>query len=121
MTWTRTELETIGSVTEIEIAPARADGTAGTYRPIWVVRVGDDLYVRSFRGTDGRWYRSASQRGAAQVRADGTEHRVRLDRADDVDRSVIDDAYRAKYGRSSYVDVMVTPDAAATTLRLVAR
>jgi hypothetical protein len=31
----------------------------------------------------------------------------------------VDAAYRSKYGRWSYVDAMVSPDAAATTLRLV--
>lgn len=37
----------------------------------------------------------------------------------DVDQAAVDGAYRAKYGRSSYVDAMVTDAAAATTLRLV--
>ena len=35
------------------------------------------------------------------------------------DRAAVDDAYGAKYGNSSYVDAMVTPDAAATTLRVL--
>jgi hypothetical protein len=45
--WTSEELTRIGSATELQIASARGDGTLGKPRTIWVVRVGDDLYVRS--------------------------------------------------------------------------
>jgi hypothetical protein len=54
--WTAEELDTIGAADELEIAALRPDGI----RPattIWVVRVGDDLYVRSYRGRAGRWFR----------------------------------------------------------------
>jgi hypothetical protein len=41
---------------------------------------------------------------------------------DDADRDAIGQAYRAKYARygSTYVDPMVSADATATTLRLIA-
>ncbi len=43
--WSHSELATIGTADEIHIAPDRADHTPGPAVPIWVVRVGDDLYV----------------------------------------------------------------------------
>jgi hypothetical protein len=119
--WTSEELELIGTATEVDIAPLRANGSPREYTTIWVVRVGDDLYVRSYRGADGHWYRHAVDRRRARVRVDGIEHDVAFDVADSVDRAAVDAAYRDKYGRSSYVDAMVAPDAAATTLRIVPR
>jgi hypothetical protein len=57
--WSDSELATIGRADEIHIAPDRADHTPGPSVTIWVVRVGDDLYVRSYRGPSGSWYRRA--------------------------------------------------------------
>ena len=46
-TWTSDELDKIGSAEELQIASLRRDGTLRKPVTIWVVRVGDDLYVRS--------------------------------------------------------------------------
>ena len=120
--WTPDELDRIAAAEELEMAPLRADGTARRPVPIWVVRAGEDLYVRSWRGTDGSWFRAARATHAAHVRAGGIDKEVALVGAEhDVDDAV-DRAYRAKYGRyPSYVEPMVRPAAKATTLRLVPR
>jgi hypothetical protein len=120
-TWTRDELATIGATREVDIAPRRADGTLGPSTTVWVVRVGDDLYVRSYRGRGGTWYRAALGTHQGHLHAGGLDDDVAFDEDHGTDRTEIDAAYRAKYGRSSYVDAMVTSDAAATTLRLVPR
>ena len=44
---------------------------------------------------------------------------MRFEQADVVEPTLIDDAYRVKYGRSPYVDAMVSAEAAATTIRLL--
>lgn len=49
-TWTSDELRRVGEAEELRIAPRRHDGTLRKPVTIWVVRVGDDLYVRSYRG-----------------------------------------------------------------------
>ncbi|MEU6373557.1 DUF2255 family protein [Streptomyces sp. NPDC046909] len=49
-TWTSAELTRIEHAEELGMSPSRADGTSRAPVPIWVVRDGDDLYVRSFRG-----------------------------------------------------------------------
>ena len=46
-TWTNDELAKIGAAEELEIASLRRDGTLRNPVTIWVVRVGDDLCVRS--------------------------------------------------------------------------
>ena len=48
--WTSDELSRIGQAEELQITSARPDGTMRPYVTIWVVRVGDDLYVRSAFG-----------------------------------------------------------------------
>ena len=45
--WTSEELNKIGKAEELQIASLRKDGSLRSMRIIWVVRVGDDLYVRS--------------------------------------------------------------------------
>jgi hypothetical protein len=59
--WTAEELDTIEAAEELEIAALRPDGTLRPFTTIWVVRVGDglcdDLYVRSWQGRGGGWFR----------------------------------------------------------------
>lgn len=72
-TWTKDELTKIGEAEELEIAPLRRDGTLRKPVPIWVVRVGDDLFVRSWRGRTGGWFRDTQVRHAGHIRAGGIE------------------------------------------------
>ena len=55
--WTQDELDRIGSADELQIAPRRRDGTLRRLVTIWVVRLGDDLYIRSYRGRSDAWFR----------------------------------------------------------------
>lgn len=120
--WTADELHAIGQAGELEVAPARLDGTLRRPIPIWVVRVGDDLYVRSYRGRDGRWFRAAQATHEGHISAGGVEKDVRFVEIDDAGTNeAVDEQYLAKYGRygARYVDSMVAPGARATTLKLV--
>ena len=118
--WTAEELGRIGAAEELEMAPLGADGTPRRSVPIWVVRAGADLYVRSWRGTAGGWFRAAQASHAARVRAGGVERDVDLVEVGDDVTDAVDAAYRDKYGRSpSYVEPMVRAEAQMTTLRLV--
>ena len=121
-TWTSNELNLIAKADELEIAPLRRDGTPRRPVPIWVVRDGDDLYVRSFRGTDGGWWRTARASHEGHIRSGGVDKNVTfVEVADSATNDRIDTAYRTKYGRfgDAYVNPMVT--ARSTTLRLVPR
>lgn len=117
--WTTEELDRIERARELELTSARPDGALREPVTIWVVRHDADLYVRSWRGPTGRWYRAAHESGAARIRAGGVEKDVRLVVVDDEINDVVDAAYRQKYRDSSYLASMVRPEARATTLKLV--
>jgi hypothetical protein len=121
--WTADELDRIGSADELQIAAFRPDGSPRPYTTIWVVRVGDDLYVRSWHGRRGSWFRHVLRHPEGRIRAGGIERDVSFTEPADADHDAIDRAYRAKYGRYSraYVDPMVNAQATAATLRLIAR
>jgi hypothetical protein len=120
MSFTATELERVGAAEELQIAVERRDGTLRDWVPIWVVRVADDLYVRSYRGTAGVWYRHAVAQPHGRIRAGGLQREVTFAPADDGVTAAIDDAYRAKYARygDRYLQPMLTSSAIAATLRL---
>jgi hypothetical protein len=121
--WTAEELDRIGAADELEIASLRPDGSLRAATTIWVVRVGDDLYVRSWRGRAGGWFRSALRHPQGRIRAGGVTRDVAFAEPDDADHDAIDQAYRTKYARyaSTYIDPMISPTATAATLRLIPR
>jgi len=121
--WTPDQLATIGAADELQVTTVRPNGLLRAYATIWVVRVGDDLYVRSWRGRGGAWFRAVQQRPEGRIRAGGIERDVTFEEAGDADPNSIDQAYRTKYARyaRTYVDPMVAPAARAATLRLFPR
>jgi hypothetical protein len=120
-TWTSDELTRIGSAEELEVAPRRRDGSLARPRTIWVVRHGDDLYVRSVNGRTSAWFRGTQGSHEGRIRAGGVSKDVTFadpgaDIGDDLDA-----AYRDKYRRyaASIVGSIVSPQARAATLKLV--
>jgi hypothetical protein len=101
----------------------RRDGTLRNPVTIRVVRLGDDLYVRSWGGRDGSWFRAARARREGHISAGGVEKHVIFVEETDTDiNDQVDDAYREKYRRyASYVPPMISPEARSTTLKLVER
>jgi len=120
--WTSDELDRIDGAEELEIASVRRDGTLRKPVTIWVVRGGDDLYVRSVNGRTSSWFRGAQARHEAHIEAGGVDKDVLLVESDDLN-DPIDAAYRAKYHRytENIVGSIVSPQARAATLKLVPR
>jgi hypothetical protein len=121
--WTSDELSRVGQAEELQITSARPDGTMRPYVTIWVVRIGDDLYVRSAFGPTNPWYRRAKTSGAGRIRAGGLERDATFAKPAAGMDAAIDDAYHAKYDRygPALVDPVVGPHAAQVTIRLVPR
>jgi hypothetical protein len=120
--WNDDQLQRVGDAIELELASRRRDGTLRPYVTMWVVRAGDDLYVRSAYGPDNPWYRRAMASGHGRLRAGGVEADVTFAPAADGVQAAIDAAYHGKY--DSYgpriVDTVVGPTAHGVTVRLVA-
>ncbi len=122
--WDAAELARIDGAEELTVRTSRTDGTTRTPVPVWVVRDGDDLYIRSYKGEGAAWYRSVVAERAGHVRAGGVDKDVTFAAQDDPalnDR--IDEAYRTKYQKFGrrLTDPMITPTARATTLKLIPR
>lgn len=122
-TWSSKELTRIGEAEELQIAPTRPNGTEPRYVVIWVVRAGDDLYVRSAYGSNNPWFRRAQAGGTGRIRAGGIEGDVTFAEAPPHVHASIDAAYHAKYDRygPAIVGAVVGPQAEAVTLRLLPR
>ena len=121
--WTSDELTRIGAADELQLASRRRDGTLRTPVTIWVVRLGDDLYVRSVNGRGAAWFRGTQVRHEGRIRAGGVEMDVTFADADRALADQLDAAYRTKYRRyaARIVDSVVSPQARAATLKLVPR
>jgi hypothetical protein len=72
-TWTSDELARLGGGDEIDISTRRIDGSLRPSVPIWIVAVDGVLYVRSYRGTDGAWYRHATIRPEGAIKINGPD------------------------------------------------
>ena len=121
--WTSDELTGIGAADELQLASARPDGTLRNFVTMWVVRAGDDLYVRSAYGPDNPWFLRAKASGAGRIRAGGLERDVTFAGASPGVHAAIDAAYHAKYDRygPKIVGTVVGPAAEAVTLKLMPR
>jgi hypothetical protein len=118
--WTDDELRRIDGADELDIAPMRRNGELRRAVPIWVVRAGDELYVRSAHGADTGWHGVARTSRQAEIRADGVRKRVAIEDGDAAVFDQVDAAYRLKYSRyASIVDSMNDAEHRATTLRLI--
>ena len=122
-TWSNDELNKIGNAEELKIAALRADGTLRKLVIIWVVRLGDELYVRSVKGHKGAWFRGVLERHEGRIQAGGIERYVSfIEEADAGLNDQIDAAYRTKYKRyPTSVDHINSPEARAATIRLAPR
>jgi hypothetical protein len=120
--WTSDELEKIAGADELQLASLRHDGTLRKPVTIWVVRLGDDLYVRSVYGRTSGWFRGVRARHEGHIRAGGVDKDVAFEEIDDADHE-IDAAYRVKYKRydAEIVEPMASQEARAATIKLLPR
>ena len=116
MTWASDELDRIGAAEELDLTPKKRRGVT-----VWVVRHGDDLYVRSVYGRGSGWFRGVQDSHEGHVSSGGVEKNVRfVEIDDDALIDAVGDAYRTKYADqpAAFVDPLLTPEARAATLRL---
>jgi hypothetical protein len=121
--WSRDELNEIGRAEELKIASLRSDGTLTKPVTIWIVRAGDDLYVRSVNGRTAAWFRGTQVRHEGRIDAGGVTQDVTFVDADPEINDQLDAAYRTKYRRyaANIINSIVTAKARSTTMKVVPR
>ena len=123
-TWTSDELNKISIAEELRIASLGEDGTLRNPVTIWMVRVGDDIYVRSVNGRNSAWFRGVQTRHEGHIRAGGVDKDVTfVEEPDSNINDQIDSAYAAKYRRyaASIISHINGSEARAATIKLVPR
>jgi hypothetical protein len=123
--WTSGELAELDNHDEVHVASLRPDGTLGSDRTIWAVRLGEEVYVRSVNGVGSAWFRATRHRHEGRIRAGAMAKDVAfvdIAAADPIEDR-IDAAYAAKYRgyARSIVDHINAPAAREATLKLVPR
>jgi hypothetical protein len=119
-TWSKDTLRKMAETDDLHISPFRDDGkTSGTPTWIWSVVVDDALYVRAYNGTRSTWYQAAMRQRAGRVTAAGMTREVTFEPVEGPINDRIDDAYRAKYRESPYLDPMIGRGPRSATVKVI--
>lgn len=120
MKWSSAELSRIVEADDLHIAPFRKDGvTYGTPTWVWCVAVDGDLYVRAYNGCNSPWHQAAISKKAGRIVAAGMTREAFFEPVEGLFNDRIDDAYRAKYSGSQYLQHMINGHSRAATVRII--
>src|SRR6476659_9999618 len=120
--WSKDELQKIAESDDLHISPFREDGkTYGTPTWIWSVAVDGTLYVRAYNGRDSRWYQATMRQKMGRITAAGLTKEVTFEPVHGPVNDRIDDAYRAKYHGSPYLDPMIGSGPRSATVKVMPR
>ena len=115
---------TLQELRDVQEVAIRTDKHPKSAVVIWVVVADDEVFVRSWRGAKGRWYRDLATGGVATLEfAGGRKLAVRASPIGDNDDAVarVSRKFLRKYQRNSHAPEMVRPETLPTTLRLEPR
>jgi hypothetical protein len=112
-------LRRLRDVRELRIRTGKHPKTAVI---IWIVVAGNEVFVRSWRGDKGRWYRDLTAGGPATLEFAGRLFEVQAIPAGDAASVASASAeFLRKYQPSTHAPEMVRPEILSTTLRLEPR
>jgi len=122
LSWPKEELAKIKGTDDLHISPFRDDGvTYGTPTWIWSVVVDESLYVRAYNGKHSRWYNAALKQKAGRITAAGMTKEVVFEPVEGSINDKIDEAYKAKYKSSPYLEPMIGRRTRAATMKILPR
>jgi hypothetical protein len=116
------DAETLRALGEVQEPVIRTEKHPNSAVVIWVVVDGDDVFVRSWLGVKGRWYKDVASGGPATLEFAGKRLAMRAIPANDAasiaatSREIL-----RKYRHSSHAREMVRDEILPTTLRLEPR
>jgi hypothetical protein len=116
---TKFDAPTLRDLRDVKEVAIRTDKHPKSAVVIWVVVADEEVFVRSFRGAKGRWYRDLAAGGPATLEFGARRLAVQaVPVGDETAMARASREYLTKYGSSSYAQAMVGPDLLSTTLRL---
>jgi hypothetical protein len=113
---------TLSELRDVQEVKIRTEKHPNSAIVIWVVAADDEVFVRSWRGAKGRWYRDLAAGGPATLEFAGRRLAVQAIPASGpaaVARASRE--FLSKYQRSSHAQEMVRSETLPTTLRLEPR
>ncbi|MFC4243890.1 DUF2255 family protein [Gryllotalpicola reticulitermitis] len=119
--WTTEELSAVTAAEEVEVTPADADGAPLQSVVMWAVTVGDEVFVRSVRGTKARWWRHATASARGTFTAGDVTREVAFEPVGEgAQNQAVTDAYNQKYAAQpdQFRQPMVEGASLAATLRV---
>ena len=119
---TKFDADTLRELRDVQEVRIRTEKHPESAVVIWVVVADGEVFVRSWRGAKGRWYRDLAAGGPATLEFAGRRLAVQAIPASDP--GAIARASREflrKYQRSSHAQEMVRSETLPTTLRLEPR
>ena len=116
------DADTLRELRDCNEVAIRTEKHPGSAVVIWVVVADDEVFVRSVRGSKGRWYRDLATGGSATVEFAGRRLEVQAFPAIDADSIArASQEYLRKYQASPYAQSIVRSEVLLTTLRLEPR
>ena len=116
------DADTLSALREVKELRIRTGKHPDSAVVIWIVVADGEVFVRSFRGAKGRWYRDLASGGPATLefaRRSLPVQAVPANQPAVIER--VSQAFLSKYQPSPYAQAMVKADILATTLRLEPR
>ena len=121
MPFSRDVLDTLAGTKEVRIETSQPGGQVHS-ATIWIVVDGQDVFVRSWLGERGRWYRETKANPDVAILTGDMRIQVTAVSATDPE-SVrrCSEGFQAKYPKSKSTPMMLADDILDTTLRLKPR
>jgi hypothetical protein len=116
------DADTLRELRDLQEVAIRTEKHPGSAVVIWVVVADDEVFLRSVRGSKGRWYRDLATGGSATLEFAGRRLAVQaLPASDTASITRASDEYLRKYQPSPYAQSIVRAEVLPTTLRLEPR
>lgn len=117
MAFSTEDLEKLDSTKEVHIETH--DATRAFRTIIWIVVDDGEVFVRSVRGEEGKWYQRALADPNVAILADDTRvPAVAIPAPDPESVERVNQALRDKYRPGGSLDAMLRPEVLGTTTRL---
>lgn len=118
MSFSDEDLASLDRAEEVEIE-TQAPGATPRRTVIWAVVDDGNVFIRTFKGPNSRWYRDAQANPAVAIHVDGRRLPATAIPATDPDSiERTSSGFLRKYADDRSTPAMVAPDVLETTLRL---